>query len=317
MLSLPPCSDKRGTNAHFTHVMVSSVAALSRGGWHAPDRRDDAPRAAQPAPKPEARGKTSYDQISPVLLGQVTFADMMAKDKADKAGVMARQKKLLEERYDLAATARREGQDDARQADPGRPDGQAAGRDDLGAAGRDVARRDPRQGPVPQGLSCRCRTRTTRPAACSSRRWRSSSSPRLERFDLDFDLPEHFLPEFPPAIFLTTRPDLGDVSQGKMVTVENFQEIFQRHPQRQGPGRPAAAGHAVPAAAVQRHGRPQDGASPTACRAWPASTATSTATRRRRRTWSATSGRSRTAAGSTRRACAASTSSGCSARSGR
>jgi len=40
-------------------------------------------------------------------------------------------------------------------------------------------------------------------------------------------LPEHFLPEFPPAIFLTTRSDLGDVSQGKVVTVENFQEIFQ------------------------------------------------------------------------------------------
>jgi cytochrome c peroxidase len=49
---------------------------------------------------------------------------------------------------------------------------------------------------------------------------------RLERFDLDFDIPEHFLPEFPPAIFLTTRPDLGDVSQGKLVTVDNFQEIF-------------------------------------------------------------------------------------------
>src|SRR5207247_68734 len=50
---------------------------------------------------------------------------------------------------------------------------------------------------------------------------------RLERVDIDFDLPEHFLPEFPPAIFLTTRPDLGDVSQGKVVTLENFQEIFQ------------------------------------------------------------------------------------------
>src|SRR4029079_5252967 len=50
---------------------------------------------------------------------------------------------------------------------------------------------------------------------------------RLERFDLDFDLPEHFLPEFPPAIFLTTRPDLGDVSKGKMLTVENFQEVFR------------------------------------------------------------------------------------------
>ena len=81
---------------------------------------------------------------------------------------------------------------------------------------------------------------------------------RLERFDLDFDLPEQFLPEFPPAIFLTTRPDLGDVSQGKVVTLENFQEIFQRHPQRQGPGGAAAAGDAVPAAAVQRHRRPQD-----------------------------------------------------------
>src|SRR5262249_7290430 len=50
--------------------------------------------------------------------------------------------------------------------------------------------------------------------------------PRLERFDVDFDLPEHFLPEFPPAIYLTTRKDLGDVSQGKLVTVDNFQEIF-------------------------------------------------------------------------------------------
>jgi len=49
---------------------------------------------------------------------------------------------------------------------------------------------------------------------------------RLARFDLDFDLPDAFLPEFPPAIFLTTRPDLGDVSQGKLVTLENFQEIF-------------------------------------------------------------------------------------------
>ena len=38
----------------------------------------------------------------------------------------------------------------------------------------------------------------------------------LTRFDLDFDLPAHFLPEFPPPIYLTTRPDLGDVSQGKL-----------------------------------------------------------------------------------------------------
>ncbi len=50
--------------------------------------------------------------------------------------------------------------------------------------------------------------------------------PRLERFDLDFDIPDHFLPEFPPAIFLTTRPDLGDVSKGKVVQLDNFYELF-------------------------------------------------------------------------------------------
>jgi cytochrome c peroxidase len=48
----------------------------------------------------------------------------------------------------------------------------------------------------------------------------------LTRFDLDYDLPDHFLPEFPPAIFLTTRPDLGDVSQGRLVTNRNFFELF-------------------------------------------------------------------------------------------
>lgn len=49
----------------------------------------------------------------------------------------------------------------------------------------------------------------------------------LTRFDLDFDLPDHFLPEFPAAIYLTTRLDLGDVSQGKQVTISNFNELFK------------------------------------------------------------------------------------------
>jgi cytochrome c peroxidase len=48
----------------------------------------------------------------------------------------------------------------------------------------------------------------------------------LTRFDLDFDLPDRFLPEFPAPIFLTTRPDLGDVSKGKLVTIDNFYELF-------------------------------------------------------------------------------------------
>src|SRR5690606_7436447 len=48
----------------------------------------------------------------------------------------------------------------------------------------------------------------------------------LTRFDVDFDIPDHFLPEFPPPIFLTSRPDLGDVSQGQLVTTDNFYELF-------------------------------------------------------------------------------------------
>jgi cytochrome c peroxidase len=49
----------------------------------------------------------------------------------------------------------------------------------------------------------------------------------LNRFDLEFDLPDHLLPEFPPPIFLTTRKDLGDVSQGQLITTDNYFEIFK------------------------------------------------------------------------------------------
>lgn len=48
----------------------------------------------------------------------------------------------------------------------------------------------------------------------------------LTRFDLDYDLPDHMLPEFPPPIYLTTRPDLGDVSKGQLVTMMNYYELF-------------------------------------------------------------------------------------------
>ncbi len=44
----------------------------------------------------------------------------------------------------------------------------------------------------------------------------------LKRFDVDFDLPDHLTPEFPAPIFLTTRPELGDVSGGQLLTIRNF-----------------------------------------------------------------------------------------------
>ncbi|MDQ7041923.1 MAG: hypothetical protein Q9M34_00175, partial [Sulfurimonas sp.] len=48
----------------------------------------------------------------------------------------------------------------------------------------------------------------------------------LTRFDLDYDLGDHFLPEFPSPIYLTTRADLGDVSQGKLVSIDNYFDLF-------------------------------------------------------------------------------------------
>ena len=48
----------------------------------------------------------------------------------------------------------------------------------------------------------------------------------LRRFDVDFDLPDRFTPEFPPPIFLTTHPELGDVSQGQLLTIKNYYALM-------------------------------------------------------------------------------------------
>lgn len=49
----------------------------------------------------------------------------------------------------------------------------------------------------------------------------------LKRFDIDFDLPLHLTPEFPPPIFLSNRPDLGDVSQGEVLSIKNYYELMR------------------------------------------------------------------------------------------
>ncbi|HEX4131535.1 MAG TPA: cytochrome B6, partial [Pirellulales bacterium] len=51
--------------------------------------------------------------------------------------------------------------------------------------------------------------------------------PRLQRYDVDFDLPEAFLPEFPPAMYLQSRPELGDVSRGEVVSINNYYRLFK------------------------------------------------------------------------------------------
>ena len=47
-----------------------------------------------------------------------------------------------------------------------------------------------------------------------------------ERFDVGFDIPDCYLPEFPPALYLTTHPEMGDVSRGVEITYANYFDMF-------------------------------------------------------------------------------------------
>jgi cytochrome c peroxidase len=50
--------------------------------------------------------------------------------------------------------------------------------------------------------------------------------PEHVRFDVSFDIPDCFLPESPPALYLTTHPELGDVTRGVEITYGNYFDMF-------------------------------------------------------------------------------------------
>lgn len=50
--------------------------------------------------------------------------------------------------------------------------------------------------------------------------------PQHERIDVDMDIPGEYLPEFPPPLFLTTHKELGDVTNGREITFQNYYDIF-------------------------------------------------------------------------------------------
>jgi cytochrome c peroxidase len=172
------------------------------------------------------RGESSY---SPVVIKE-SFESIMVRMKAAKPEVMKRQMDLLGERYDLS----------------NRP-----------AVGVTMSRGKPVQGGVrvklPVGMTWETlagmspeeiREKNLFPAGFFPlphpnhaeggmlfpkfhiEEIKRQEDRDLTRFDLDYDLPDHFLPEFPAPIYLTTRPDLGDVSQGKLVTIDNYYELF-------------------------------------------------------------------------------------------
>lgn len=50
--------------------------------------------------------------------------------------------------------------------------------------------------------------------------------PEHERFDAGFDIPDCYLPEYPPPLYLTTHPEMGDVTRGVELSVANYFEML-------------------------------------------------------------------------------------------
>jgi len=198
-----------------------AIALVGRPAGGADDKSEPSVKG-----KDADRGKTSYDQISPALTGQITFAEMMEKDKAAKPGVTDRQMAVLKERYDLTpkphpSARMTRGKPSLVGPTARLPEGTTF--DQLAGMKADEIRD---KGLFPKGYLPLPHPNHAAGGMVFPKQ-QVKQFARLERFDLDFDIPDDFLPEFPPAIFLNSRPDLGDVSQGKVVTLENFQDIFR------------------------------------------------------------------------------------------
>ena len=173
------------------------------------------------------RGQSSY---APVDIKE-DFATIMARMKAAKAEVMQRQMDLLTERYDVSNRPAADGTKMSR----GKPI-QEGVRVKLpaGVTWAQLAAMTPAdirdKGVFPKGFLPLPHPNHAEGGMVFPtfhiEEIKQQEERDLTRFDLDFDLPDHFLPEFPPPMFLTTRPDLGDVSQGKLVTIANFYQLF-------------------------------------------------------------------------------------------
>jgi cytochrome c peroxidase len=158
------------------------------------------------------------------------FATIQQRDEADKPQVMQRQKSLLEERYDLSdrpsnlvmSGGRRPVQQGVRvKLPPGMT------WDKLAAMTPEEIKQNDL---FPKGFLPLPHVKHEVGGQVFPKveidEINKQERRSLDRFDVEFDLPDHLMPEFPPPIFLTTRPELGDVSQGQLLTIKNFFQIM-------------------------------------------------------------------------------------------
>lgn len=153
-----------------------------------------------------------------------TLAEVMKKESEAKPKVTADQRKLLESRYDLRPRFHSEARMSRGKPVPIGPTARLS----PGLSWERLATMKPaeikRQGVFPYPSlphPLHANGGQVFPAM------QIDMFPRLERFDVESDLPDAFIPEFPPAIFLQNRPELGDVSRGQIVSLANFHQLFK------------------------------------------------------------------------------------------
>lgn len=150
----------------------------------------------------------------------------VAKDRKDKPKVMAEQAKRLQERYRLDCTTGSSARMTNGKPQPIGPTVKLKDGLTWDALARMDAEDIRRQKAFPQGFM-RLPHVKHEVGGMVFPQEQIEQFPRLERVDVDFDLPACFRPEFPPPIFLTTHPELGDVSQGEVLSADNFDRLFR------------------------------------------------------------------------------------------
>jgi cytochrome c peroxidase len=196
----------------------------------------DAQQESQSAQNPYLKGTEGYDKgprgltsYQPIAIDQ-PFAARMAHDVAAKPGIERTHQALLQERYDLSdhpaqGVTMEHGKPLQEGVRVKRPPGVTW--EQLAAMSPDDIRE---RGLWPKGfLPLPHPFQPTGGQVFPKEEIdaiKRQDGRDLTRFDIDFDLPEHFLAAFPPAMYLTPRPDLGDVSQGKLISLTNYYEMF-------------------------------------------------------------------------------------------
>ncbi|TWT90362.1 Cytochrome c551 peroxidase precursor [Pseudobythopirellula maris] len=169
--------------------------------------------------------KLPVQTYMPVTNGK-SFESVMRSDSEKKQQVMDRQKEIYESRYDLSdrpsdtmmSAGRKPVQEGVRVKPP-----EGANWERLaGMSAAEIKRQDL----FPMGFRPLPHTKHATGGQVFPPEQidaiRKAEGRDLERFDVAFDLPPHLTPEFPPPVYLASRPDLGDVSQGQVLTIKNY-----------------------------------------------------------------------------------------------